>query len=153
MFQRRLVIGGVALAVAVLSLGWGCKRSTAAQAAEATPPGAENYRVTVKAPSSIKVGETAVAQVALVPQQGYKVNLEYPTKLTVSGPKAASPSSQVLRKKDAKRFDKSMALFTPSAKITAAGKHRFTAELAFSVCTDQECQLKTAKINWTAAAK
>jgi hypothetical protein len=99
------------------------------------------------------VGEPLVATIRLEPRGPYKVNLEYPTKLTVSGPPAATPRRLELRAKDAARLDKGAGVFKPAVKLAEGGKHPFAATFKFSVCTEELCELKTEKLTWTASAQ
>ena len=110
------------------------------------------YAVSGLAPSGAS-GQPIAATIKLVPRAPYKVNLEYPTKLTVEGPAAAAPAKQVLKAKDATRLSKAEAVFKPTVKIQSSGKHSFSATFKFSVCTKELCELKTEKLSWVAAVK
>ena len=131
----------------VLLLGIACTAPGGPARAEAKP-----YEVTLVPPAGVKVGSAAETKVRLVPRGGYKVNLEYPIKLEVKGPQAAAPVQQTLGAKQARKLDKGEAVFTPSATLSAAGQHRFSATFKFSVCTDKQCELKTETLNWTVTA-
>jgi hypothetical protein len=142
-----------AVAVALLAVCCaGCKRDPAeGQAAGSAAD--KSYRVTVEPPAAGRVGEALVATIRLEPRGIYKVNLEYPTKLTVSGPAAATPRRLELRAKDAAKLDKGVGVFKPAVKLAEGGKHPFTATFKFSVCTEELCELKTEKLTWTASAQ
>lgn len=142
--------------IAVFAVGLpSCKQDappTNAAAGQATASGAP-FEVTVTPPAPATVGAAVAATVRLVPKNGYKVNLEYPTKLTVQAPAAGAPQSQELAKKEATKLTAAEAVFTPKTTFSAAGEHRVAATFKFSVCTDKVCEMKSEKLSWTAAIK
>jgi hypothetical protein len=99
------------------------------------------------------VGQVLSATITLEPRAPYKVNLEYPIKLTVSGPAAAAPRRLQLGKKDATRLDKAAGVFRPAAKLMERGEHEFSAVFKFSVCTEELCELLNEKLTWIASAQ
>ncbi|MCA9672681.1 MAG: hypothetical protein KC503_44105 [Myxococcales bacterium] len=115
-------------------------------------PASKPYTLTVDAPAPGAVGAALVATVKLVPRGGYKVNLEYPTKLIVRAAAAAKPE-QTLTSKDAAEFSAKRALFKPGVTLSKAGKHAVKAELKFSVCTASLCELKRETLTWNAEAR
>ncbi|MCC6746489.1 MAG: hypothetical protein IT371_02460 [Deltaproteobacteria bacterium] len=152
-------------ALVLLAFAAGCEKTSAspssapgAVAAPVVPAGGGGaketasamYEVKLDPPAATAVGQAAVATVRLLPKGGYKVNLEYPIKLTVTGPAAATPARLELVGKDAARFDKTEAQFKPSVKLGAAGAHAFKATFKFSVCTDKQCELKSEELQWVA---
>ena len=140
----------------VVTLGFalaGCNEARAR--ADADPQGEKAtgaYKLTVVPPSAGKVGQSLAATVKLQPKAPYKVNMEYPIKLTVNGTAGASPDKKVLRAKDAKKLDKKVAHFAPGTKCAKAGEHKISATFKLSVCTDKQCELKTEKISWVVKA-
>jgi hypothetical protein len=109
-------------------------------------PAAPAFKLMVAAPAG-KVGQELSAEVKVVPRGEYKINLEYPHKLKVSGPAAASPKETALAAKDAK-ISKAELSFKPTFKLTSAGEHTFTGKLRFSVCTEKQCEIKAEKVKW-----
>lgn len=130
-----------------------CKQEASSPAGNAAAASGASFTVVVTPPSPGKVNTPVVAAVKLEPKNGYKINLEYPTKLTVQAPGGAVPASQVLAQKDAKRFAAAEAVFAPQTTFSAAGEHRVAATFKFSVCTDKVCEMKTEKLSWTASVK
>ncbi|MBW2731046.1 MAG: hypothetical protein JRH20_01565 [Deltaproteobacteria bacterium] len=108
----------------------------------------KSYALSITPPPAGKVGQSFAASVALKPLGEYKINMEYPLRLTVKGPKTVTPREVVMRAKDAKKMTKAEVLLVPKAKITVAGEHAFEAEFRFSVCTEKHCELKTEKLTW-----
>ena len=147
--MRRAVVP----ALLVLFCGPGCKqRSDDGGGGESGQSDGKPYRISIDSPAG-GVGEMLTATVKLEPRAPYKVNLEYPTKLTVSGPAAAAPRSLRLTAKDAARLDEKAGVFRPSVKLREGGKHDFSAIFKFSVCTKELCELLSEKLTWTASAK
>ena len=99
------------------------------------------------AASEGKVGQELAAEVKVLPVGEYKINLEYPHKLKVSGPAAATPKEAALAAKDAK-VSKAALLFKPAFKLSSAGEHAFKGKLRFSVCTEKQCEIKAEKVQW-----
>lgn len=110
----------------------------------------EPFKLSVQPPAPGKVGGQFEAGVTVVPQGGYKVNLEYPTKLQITGPEAASPRGVTLTAKQAAKLTEAEMLFKPSFKISSAGDHTFKGALRFSVCTEKQCEIKNEKVKWVA---
>lgn|GEM_PF-6423418 len=115
--------------------------------------GGKTYRVDITPPKEGKAGEDLVATVTLVPLGEYKVNQEYPTKLSATAASGVKPATLVLKKKEAASFSEKSAVFKPAFVAGTAGKYRVDAVFKFSVCTEKVCELKTEKLHWFAAAK
>jgi hypothetical protein len=88
--------------------------------------------------------------VKVVPKGEYKINLEYPHKISLQGPAGASPSALKLSTKEARAFSKAELVFAPSFKVSTPGEHRFSGLIAFSVCTERQCEVKREKVEWVA---
>jgi hypothetical protein len=116
------------------------------KAAKSNKPAAPAFKIEVAAPEG-KVGQELSAEVKVVPTGEYKINLEYPHKLKVSGPAAAAPREAALAAKDAK-ISKAALRFKPTFKLSSAGDHAFTGKLRFSVCTEKQCEIKAEKVKW-----
>ena len=131
----------------VLAVAGGCKSKGGGSTTEG-----ENHTVSTTPPGVVKAGQEAVALVQVVPKNGYKINKEYPTRLTVSGPAASSPAKLELRAKQAARLTEAELSFRPASKLTAAGRHPFTGTIKFSVCTDEICTFHEESVKWEAQA-
>lgn len=139
--QRITIIFGLVLVVTACSKGDG-------DSAKKIQKGGKAYALSVAPPPAGKVGQPLAASVALKPLGEYKVNMEYPLRLTVNGPEAATPRKVVMRAKDAKKMTTAQVVLTPQTKVAKAGEHAFEAEFRFSVCTEKHCELKTEKLAW-----
>jgi len=149
--ERRWRINGL-LSLLVLCASVGCKDKGPGKtpAKRAVAAKAKRYRIGVIAPKGVPKGGTAIAAVSLKALEPYKVNLEYPLKLTVTGPSDVEPQTEVMGKKDAALFNKREVVLKPSCTVSNSGEHTFKAELRFSVCTAELCELKTEKLTWVA---
>jgi hypothetical protein len=107
-----------------------------------------SFELRVKGPPQGKVGANVAATIRVVPKGEYKINLEYPHRLTVDGPKGATPSKAFLDSKKATKLTKSELVFKPAFQLTSAGKHSFNGVLSFSVCTERQCETKNEKVQW-----
>jgi hypothetical protein len=116
-------------------------------------PSGKSFTLTVEGPSTGKPGEPMAATVRVIPGKGYKVNLEFPTKLQVTGPAETTMPKKTLTAKDAARYTAEELLMKPSFTLARPGSQTFKGQLAFSVCTEQLCELKTEAVTWVAEAK
>lgn len=110
----------------------------------------DSYALEFKPPKDGKANETLTTAVTLEPRGEYKINMQYPFRLTIEGPADAAPAKSVLQKKDAKKFSEKGVEVHHATKVAKAGEHKFSAEVKFSVCTKKHCELKTEKLSWVA---
>ena len=136
-------------------LGLGCTKETnasakagAAASAQGTKQGPFSLKVT--GPAETQIGKPLVARIELTPQKPYKINLEYPLKLEVKGPAPVQPQQLKMGKNEAKEFGKERVVLLPTFKTDKPGKHQFQGKFKFSVCTEEQCELKQEAITWVA---
>lgn len=115
----------------------------------------EQYELSVRVPPETQVGETAQAEITVVPKTGYKINLKYPAELTL---KAGSSGLELPRgefeKGHAKEFSAERLRFQPAFSSTSAGRKVVHGELAFSVCTPKVCIIEPDMcVAWEVTAK
>lgn len=89
--------------------------------------------------SAIAAGGSADLLVEIRPQNGWHMNHEFPTSVTVAPSDAIRVEKAKFEKKDAKRFDDEGADFMMPIKLSQPGKHEAKAHLSFAVCTEQTC--------------
>lgn len=130
-----------ALALSILSLATAAWAETPEPA---TPPATKvdkaHYAVTVTAPTG------GPAEIALAPKAGFKFNKAYPTKVTLTAGAGVTLPKATLKKGDAKRLDDSGAAF--SVDYACGGDSEVTADLKFSVCNDETCEMVKEKVAW-----
>lgn len=154
--RTHVIVFGLAVALG------GCRGDTRsaepAQGRQGAPPAGvptqqASYKVEVLPPPPTTVGGKTKARVTLVPVTPYKINTEYPLKLTVTSPAGSRPARQVVGPKQAATFSEKRAVLDAGFELLSAGEHHFTAELRFSVCTKTMCELKHKQLAWVAEAK
>ena len=106
-----------------------------------------HYAVTVTPPKGA-VGEV-VAKIHLVPKAGFKMNKAYPTKVRLAAPAGVKLKKALLKKADATSFTESEASFAVAYTCESAGDVK--ADVSFSVCNAQTCELHKETVTWTAA--
>lgn len=109
---------------------------------------AKPYSIEIKAPKAAKVGEKVNAEIRLNALGEYKINAEYPIKLSVKALAELNPKDLIFAKKDAKTFEKKLVVFMPTHTPTKVGEFKSEAEFKFSVCTAKHCELKKQNITW-----
>jgi len=112
---------------------------------------AESYTLTVSDPSG-KVGEELSVIVTVKAKGAFKVNKEYPHKVSVEPTDGLELPKPKLKKADAKLEEKTLT-FTIPAKATRAGSFELAGVLKFSVCSSDACQLEKKDIKSKIAAK
>lgn len=140
----------IVLTTALVLFAAACSKGDDKAGSKKISKGGKAYALSIQPPSTGKVGQSVTASVSLKPLGEYKINMEYPLRLTVNGPEAATPRRVVLRAKQAKKMTKAGVLLLPQTKLAKAGEHAFEAEFRFSVCTEKHCELKTEKLAWKA---
>jgi hypothetical protein len=130
-----------------------------APAAAPAPTGApagnapdSSFKLAVSAPAPGAAGAQSVARVTVTPGTGWKMNEEYPTKLTVQAPEGVTvvKAEQVLA--DAAAFDPHQLAFDVKLTAAKAGTYPVTGTLKFAVCTDATCDPKKQTIAFDVVA-
>ena len=113
----------------------------------------EFYKVDISYPSTLKAGASGVARIVITPAAGWKMNHEFPTKITVEAPADVKVTKAEQKKGDAASFTDKGASFEVPFTATAAGDKSFQAKLKFAVCTDATCDPKKEELAWVVAVK
>jgi len=113
-----------------------------------------NYTLSVSPPSDARVAAQSTAKVKVSPDKtaGYKMNLEYPTKLTITPPEGVRLAKTKLVAADAK-LDKDSLEFNVAFTAETTGRKAFTGELKFAVCTENDCKPQVETIAFTVDVK
>ncbi|MFN3197974.1 MAG: hypothetical protein ACE366_06085 [Bradymonadia bacterium] len=128
-----------------------------AEAKPAEAPAAEQaeapiYAVKIR-PGDAKAGQAGTSVIEVTPAKGYKVNLEFPSRLKLSPVQGIAHTKAELGKDDAEVTEKVLRFnvgFTPSA----AGKYALEGVADFSVCNDRTCRLiRGEKLTWEVAVQ
>jgi hypothetical protein len=117
-------------------------------AAGATTPASKDasFVVAVQVPDAVAAGSPATASVKVTPGAGYKVNQEYPIKLTIDPTEGVSADKPVQGKADVAAFDEHQLAFAVKLTPAKAGTYTINGKVAFAVCTAATCDPKTEKI-------
>jgi hypothetical protein len=142
-----------------------CNRSSEARA-EAAPPAAapakaapsaraegQGFVVEVTPPATAAVGTVAKARVVLRPTGGYKVNQEFPTRLTVTAPAGVEVAKASQAAGDAAKLAEDECVFEVAFTPKEAGDKTFEAAFKFAVCTSETCDPKSERLAWTVPVK
>lgn len=111
-----------------------------------------NYKLSLDAPKTAKVSTKSQAKVKVEPTEGYKMNLEFPTKLTLTAPDGVTLEKTKIAAGDV-RIDKKAAEFDIVFTATSPGKKAFTGEVKFAVCTDKDCLPQVEKVAFEVEVK
>ncbi len=116
-------------------------------------------KVAIEVPADAKPGAETVAKVTVTPNTGYHVNVEYPTKLTLTpadGVKVAKADFEAGGSKkqgDAEALDEKQLVFAVKLTPSAAGSYTINGNFKFAVCDKDQCLPKREAIAIQVAAK
>jgi hypothetical protein len=118
------------------------------------PEGTANEQYALKIePGEAAVGKPGSVTIRVIPNADWHLNLEYPTKLTVTPPAGVDVPKPKLVKDDAVKFTEQDCEFAVAFTPSEAGDKVFTGEFKFAVCQDTACVPKTEKLEFNVAVK
>ncbi|PCC68906.1 hypothetical protein SAMN02745121_07564 [Nannocystis exedens] len=106
---------------------------------------ATNYDLTIEKPAA-KVNVKAVAAVKLTAKGVYRINREFPARLSLTAPDGVTLDRTKLMAADAKITEKELK-FEIGLTASTAGKKTITGELRGAVCNDADCIPFTEKVS------
>jgi hypothetical protein len=120
---------------------------------------ADEGKLQIEVPGDVKAGAELVAKVLVIPTDKYKVNKEFPTKLTLTPPAGVTLAKAEMKaggadesKGDADALEDKQLVF--SVKLTPqAGNHTISGTFKFAVCDKDTCLAKKEQISIVVAAK
>ena len=122
-----------------------------APAAKANP-GNQSYMVRI-VPGDGKAGEVMTSVVEVTAGEGYKINLQFPSRLQLEPAAGVKPSKEKLSRGDAEITEKVLRFnvaFTPANP----GTLKMTGTTDFSVCNERTCNLfRGEKLAWEVSVK
>jgi hypothetical protein len=115
----------------------------------------DSYTITLAAPSTMTPGGDGLATLEVTPKQGWHLNKEFPTKLTVAvgNPGGATVQKPEQSLKDAMAWDEQRGAFQVGFQVKSSGEQTFTGNLKFAVCTASSCDPKKQQVVWAVAVK
>lgn len=156
-----------------LALAAGCNKpaedaapetETTSKAAEAAPapaeakpadtpaPAAKNYVVKIT-PGDAQAGQPAKSVIEVTPTAGYKMNLDFPSRLALDTPTGATLGKTELGQGDVEITEAALR-FTVDYTPDEAGKLDLAGAADFSVCNENACKLvRDEKVAWQVAVK
>jgi hypothetical protein len=158
--EKIAVPGGAAPEGAPKGMGGGDAVMAAAPGGEdAFRLKADEGQLQIEVPVDAKAGAEVIAKVLVIPTDKYKVNKEFPTKLTLTPPAGVTIAKAELKaggadesKGDADTFEDKQLAF--SVKLTPqAGSHTVSGTFKFAVCDKDTCLAKKEQISIVVAAK
>jgi hypothetical protein len=147
--------GKIAVPGAGLPAGGGDLPALGGGAAISTAPPAggddSSFKVEVAAAAPTAAGAAQVVTVKATPGPGYKMNLPYPTYLSLKTVDGVTLAKAELEREDASISEKEVA-FKVQATPTKAGTYTVTGEFSFAVCDADSCDPKTQPVSLAVVA-
>lgn len=112
-----------------------------------------SFALVVEQPAAVAPGAAATLRVRVTPGKGYKMNAEFPTKLTLEPTAGVELDKSSLVLADAEKFDDHQLVFAVKATPAAAGSYNVTGKIKFAVCTDATCDPKKRNVAFAVTAK
>lgn len=101
-----------------------------------------------------KAGEKATAKIKITPADGYHMNADFPTSLSLEAPADVELAKAKLKKGDLKGFDEHKGgSFDVVATAKKAGNYTIKGKLKFAICNESSCSPVTEKVSIVVAAK
>ena len=107
----------------------------------------------MEVPKKASSGSRDKVLVSIKPKPGWKLNLEFPTKLTVVPPGGVTVEKAKQRKDDAAHFSEKHGKFEVWFTSSSAGDKSFSGKLKFAVCTASSCDPKKVKLDWVVSVE
>lgn len=111
-------------------------------AGQTTLADTDTYSIRVDLPEGAAAGQGSKVTVHVSPKPGWKLNQDFPTKLTVTPPAGVTVAKATQSAKDAAKFEEKAAAFEIDFTPASAGAKQFTADFKFAVCTESTCDPK-----------
>jgi hypothetical protein len=104
------------------------------------------YTVTLAAPAKVGKGSQGTATLEILPKEGWKLNKEFPTKLTVNEPAGVKIKKKEQTVADAVAFADKSGKWTVEFQAESPGAKDFTGQVKFAVCTETSCDPKKEQL-------
>jgi len=116
-------------------------------------------QLAIEAPAPTTPGTEVTAKILVTPTGPYKINKEFPTKLTLEGPDGVTIAKAQLTaggvdqaKGDADAFEDKQLAFTVKLTPSKPGNHTINGTFKFAVCDKDTCLSKKEPIQIAVAA-
>lgn len=111
------------------------------------------YTIKLSAPAKTSSGADASATLEVIPKAGWKLNKDFPTKLTVTAPADVKLEKGEQTVPDAVTFGDKAGKWAFDFKASAAGDKSFACKMKFAVCTDTTCDPKKEDLAWNVSVE
>ncbi|MFW5875351.1 MAG: protein-disulfide reductase DsbD domain-containing protein [Myxococcota bacterium] len=106
----------------------------------------ETYELRAEATGPYASGELGQFVVTIVGKDGWHVNQDFPTGVTLDEAEGVTFPKPKLAKADAAEFGEEKARFDVPVTPEDEGEHRVTADVSFAICTDETCVPQQKKL-------
>ena len=104
-------------------------------------------------PGEATAGQPGESVIEITPKAGYKMNLDFPSRLKLTEHAGLTPAKDTLAKDDAEVTEKAIK-FKVSHTCDKAGDYSISGLTDFSVCNEKSCKLiRGEKVAWTVNVK
>jgi hypothetical protein len=120
----------------------------------------EEGQLSIEVPPDAVAGQETTARVIVTPTPKFKINFEFPTKLTLAPPADVTlakaelmAGGQAKMQGDAEKFEEKQLAFAVKLTPTKSGSHTINGTFKFAVCDKDQCLAKKESIAIQLAAK
>jgi len=117
-------------------------------------------QLAIQLAGDVKAGQETIANVVVTPGPNYKINFEYPTKLTLVSPTGVTLAKAEMKaggpeklKGDAEAFEEKQLKFAVKLVPAQSGSYTISGSFKFAVCDKDQCLAKREPIAIQVAAK
>jgi hypothetical protein len=101
-----------------------------------------SFELATQQPGAVAATAPATARLVVHPGPGLKMNLDYPTGLTLTPPAGVSLAKTSFAATDAEKFDAKELSYAVSLTGAAAGEYKVPGTFKFAVCDEGACYPK-----------
>lgn len=120
----------------------------------------EEGQLSIEVPSDAVAGKETTARVVVTPTTKFKINFDFPTKLTLESPADVTLAKAELKaggqaksQGDAEKFEEKQLAFAVKLTPTKSGTHTIKGTFKFAVCDKDQCLARKEPIAIQVAAK
>jgi hypothetical protein len=139
-----------------------------AEGAKGAPAGSEDVyklkpeegQLSIEVPPDAVAGKETTARVVVTPTTKFKINFDFPTKLTLEPPADVTLAKAELKaggqaksQGDAEKFEEKQLAFAVKLTPTKSGTHTIKGTFKFAVCDKDQCLARKEPIAIQVAAK
>ena len=108
-----------------------------------------SFELALVAPAAVAAAAPATARLVVHPGPGMKMNVDFPTGLTLTPPAGVTLSKTSLVVADAEKFDTKELAFAVTMSAAAPGEYKVPGIFKFAVCDEGACYPKKRAVELT----